>query len=352
MTDKRQRCNYSILVVDDEPDYVNLLTTVFINAGYTQCSGIVDPHQLPEAFDLLQPDLILLDMHMPGINGWELLREWRHKREQQEILPVIAMTADTCDSTRRTALELGASDFCSKLISMDELLLRAANMLQIRSLYLELRQHANEMEDQVRRRTEDVIRAQMALVDRLGTAVEVRDGGETIRHSNRVGDVAATIAERLACQQPEISLIRRAAPLHDIGKIGIPDSILNKPGKLTPEEFAVVKTHSEIGHRILAGTGMPLMELAAEIAIAHHENWDGTGYPKGLQQTEIPFAARVAALADVYEALTSERPYKHAWTHEQAVKQIVEYRRSKFDPAVVDAFMEFAADLIPAFDSI
>lgn len=344
MTMLEERGKYSVLVVDDDPDYVKLVTTSFIHHGYTQCTGIIDPAELAETCDQLQPDLILLDMHMPGINGWQVLECWKRSREHAEILPVIAVTADNRDTTRREALALGASDFLTKEVDMEELLLRAGNLLRMRELYLQVRGYAASLEDKVRRRTEDVIRAQMALVDRLGTAAEVRDEGETNRHSTRVGDVAAAIAEHLGLDQPTISIIRRAAPLHDIGKIGIPDAILRKPGKLTAEEFEVVKTHTEIGYKILAGTGVPLMDLAAEIAVSHHENWDGSGYPQGLHGEEIPLAARVAALADVYEALTSERAYKRAWTHDEAVEQICKYRGTKFDPQVVDAFLAFAGD--------
>jgi putative two-component system response regulator len=292
--------------------------------------------------DQLRPDLILLDLHMPKISGCDLLRQWRENNAEAELLPVIAVTADASSSLRHRALELGATDFLTKTGDMEEMLLRATNLLRMRELYLQVRGHAASLEDQVRRRTEEVIRAQMALVDRLGIAVEARDRGETTRHSDRVGTVAAMIAEKLKRPQPEISVLRRAAPLHDIGKIGIPDSILNKPGRLTEEEFEVVKTHSVIGHRILAGTGVPLLDTAAEIAIGHHENWDGSGYPHGLCGQEIPLSARVAAIADVYEALTSERSYKRAWTHADAVAQIREYRGSKFDPKVADAFLATA----------
>jgi putative two-component system response regulator len=339
MTDRKA---FSILVVDDDPDFVHLATTAFANAGYTNCTGVVDPTKVSDGLGELRPDLIVLDLNMPKISGCDLLRKWRTHQSEVELLPVIAMTADQSGSLRRQALELGASDFITKNGDMEEMLLRANNLLRMRELFLEVRGHAASLEDQVRRRTEDVIRAQMALVDRLGIAVEARDSGETLRHSDRVGTVAAMIAEKLKLPQPEISVLRRAAPLHDIGKIGVPDSILNKTGKLTPDEFEVVKSHSIIGHRILSGTGVPLLETAAEIAIGHHENWDGSGYPHGLEKTDTPLPARIAALADVYEALTSERSYKQAWSHEQAVEQIRDYRGSKFDPDVVDAFMEFA----------
>ncbi|MGH2858942.1 MAG: HD domain-containing phosphohydrolase, partial [Solirubrobacteraceae bacterium] len=231
----------------------------------------------------------------------------------------------------RRALSLGASDFLSKPADPVEVLLRTNNLLRA----YRLRNHLNDL---VERATADVEQARLETLACLATAAEYRDD-QSGRHTQRVGHTAGLIAQQIGLASESVELIRSAAPLHDIGKLGISDSILLKPGSLTDRELAMMRTHAEIGAQILASGRSPVLRLAREIALSHHERWDGNGYPHGLAGETIPIEARITAIADVFDALTHARPYKPAWPLQQAVEELKSERAKHFDPDVVDAFM-------------
>jgi putative two-component system response regulator len=235
-------------------------------------------------------------------------------------------------------LKEGAKDFLTKPLNEIEVLLRINNLLETRF-------YSSLLEQRVKERTKDLEKARMEVLQRLALAAEYRDDN-TGQHTRRVGQISALVAANLNLPAETVELIQTAAPLHDVGKIGIPDSILHKPGKLTEEEFAVMKTHTKIGASILSGGTSPMLQLSEEIAMYHHERWDGRGY-EGISGDAIPIAGRIVSVADVFDALTHSRPYKEAWTTEDAVAEISRQSGTQFDPQVVDAFMKLShADLV------
>jgi putative two-component system response regulator len=328
-----------ILVVDDEPANVRLMERVLARAGYERIRGETDPMEVARACAEFNPDLILLDVRMPVRSGLEVLEELQPWVSAPGMVPVIMLTADVEAATRRLALELGARDFVSKPIDVDEILLRIHNVLEHRRLQLQIQIQNEQLEERVRQRSDDLAEAQLELVERLARAAEYRDD-ETHEHAQRVGRTAALLGERLGLDTSQVSLLRRAAPLHDVGKIGIGDDVFRKPSKLTPEEFSIMQQHVPIGANILADSASPVLRLAEEIVRTHHERFDGSGYPEGLRGDEIPLAGRIVAVADVFDALTHDRPYKHAWPIDEAVEEIRRGSGGHFDPAVVEAFSD------------
>jgi len=249
----------------------------------------------------------------------------------------LMLTGDDTPEAKREALSRGAKDFLNKPFHSDEVLLRIGTLLETRFLYLQIQSQNQILEAKVRDRTRELEAAQIEIIERLARAAEFRDDN-TGQHTERVGQMAALIAGQIGLSDTQVSLIRRAAPLHDVGKIGIPDSVLLKLGKLTPEEFGLVKTHTSIGARILSGSRFTILRLAEEIAYNHHERWDGDGY-NGASGSDIPLAGRIVAVADVFDALTQKRPYKAAWPVNEAIAEIDRQRGRQFDPALVDAFL-------------
>jgi putative two-component system response regulator len=235
------------------------------------------------------------------------------------------------------ALALGVRDFVTKPFDHEEVRLRVGNLLEMRLLQLQAKASTDLLEDRVRQRTLQLENARLELLKRLAIAAEYRDH-ESEQHAQRIGHTSSLLASKLRLAAREVYRILHAAPLHDIGKIAIPDAILLKPGRLTPQEFEALKTHPVVGARILGGSRSRLLQVASEIAATHHEHWDGRGYPDGLSGEEIPLSGRIVAVADVFDALTHERPYKPAWSTDQAVAEIIEQSGRQFDPAVVAAF--------------
>jgi response regulator RpfG family c-di-GMP phosphodiesterase len=335
--DDRKLLGLPILAVDDEEANLLLLRRVLERAGYTQVVTTGDPAEVPARFLEVRPALVVLDLHMPGVDGFELMRRLGPLTGDGANVPYLVLTADATDETKRRALSVGARDFLSKPFDQVELLLRVRNLLHVQLLQARLQERNATLEEEVAERTQDLERARLEILERLAVAAEYRDD-DTQEHAWRIGRTSALIANRVGRPAQEVELIRRASPLHDIGKIGIPDSILLKPGKLTPAEFAQVKTHTTIGAGILSGSHSSLLRLAERIAFSHHERWDGAGYPRGLRRDQIPLAARIVAVADVFDALTHERPYKQAWPLPKAVQEILDQAGRQFDPAVVQAF--------------
>jgi putative two-component system response regulator len=335
-----------ILMVDDERANILLLERILERAGYRNVRSTTDPEAVPGLVAELRPDLLLLDLKMPRLDGFEILELLADGASSDPDLPVLVLTADATRETRRRALAAGARDFLTKPLDVDEVLLRIANMLDIRSLTLELRAKNATLEDRVRERTRELEESHIETFERLALAAEYRDD-DTGQHTRRVGRMAALLGQELGLAPDVVQILERAAGLHDVGKIGVPDAILLAPRKLTVEEFEVVKTHTVIGAKILSGSRSPLMMMAEEIAWSHHERWNGRGYA-GAIADEIPLMGRITTVADVFDALTHERPYKEAWPLERAIDEIAGQRGEQFDPRVVDAFVAIQEHLAAA----
>jgi putative two-component system response regulator len=275
---------------------------------------------------------------MPHMDGFAVMSQLAARVPAGEYLPVLVLTADISPEARARALSAGAKDFLTKPLDHLEVLLRIRNLLETRQLHLQLATQNRVLDERVQARTRDLEEARIEILDRLAIAAEFRDD-DTGQHTLRVGITSARIAERIDQAPSQVELIRRAAPLHDVGKIGIPDAILLKPGKLTPEEWRIMQTHATVGTRILRGSRAPVLQLAEQIALCHHERWDGTGYPTGTRGESIPLAARIVAVADVFDALTHDRPYKAAWPASDAIAEIRRQSGIQFDPLLVEAFL-------------
>jgi putative two-component system response regulator len=322
-----------ILVVDDEEPNVRALARVLRAGGYEHVSTTTDASGLLALYHQANPDLILLDLHMPKRGGLALLEELRGAAGPQSYLPVLVITGDTSAETRRKALLAGAKDFVTKPYEIDELLLRIRNLLETRRLHCEIVSQNQLLERRVRERTTELEGAYLDTLERLAIAAEFRDD-ETGRHTERVGETAALLGAALGMSDDDVFLVRRAAPLHDVGKIGIPDAILRKPDTLTADEWEVMRTHTTIGARILSGGRSHVVQLAEEIALNHHEHWDGEGYPRGLRGDAIPLVGRLVMVADAFDALTSDRVYRKAWPSEQVLAYIRQYSGKRFDPRI------------------
>jgi len=329
--------NGRILMVDDEESNLELLRRILEPVGFNRLEHTTDPFRVLPLFRERRPDLVLLDIAMPGKDGFEVLAEIREEMAEDEYLPVLILTSDHSPEAKRRSLSAGAQDFLNKPLSPAEVRLRVRNLLHTRFLHLALLDHNRHLEERVRERTAELEEAHGEILARLARAAEFRDD-ETGEHTRRVGRLAGAIAQELGLDPDEVSLIEQVAPLHDVGKIGIPDDILLCPGQLTPEQAEVMMSHTEIGGDLMAGSRIPLLDMAEEIARTHHERWDGTGYPTGLSGEEIPIAGRIVAVADSYDAVTHRRPYKPAWTAEEGWWEIARKAGADFDPAVIEAF--------------
>jgi putative two-component system response regulator len=325
-----------ILVIDDEENNVEILCRILEREGFDRIESTTDPREAVTLYVQHRPDLILLDLHMPHLDGLAVMTQLNNIAEAS-YLPILILSGDLTPDARRDALSRGAKDFVNKPFRQDELILRIRTLLETRLLYLQIQTQNQMLEAKVRERTRALEEAQIEIVARLAVAAEFRDDN-TGQHTQRVGQMSALLATKLGLPDTQVGLIRRAAELHDVGKIGVPDAILGKMGRLTTEEFEIVKTHTAIGARILSGGKFPLLRVAEEIAFSHHERWDGTGYA-GIKGSAIPLTGRIVAVADVFDALTQQRPYKPAWPIAEAVGEIDRQRGRQFDPAVVDAFM-------------
>ena len=328
-----------ILVVDDQESNVRVLHRILSRAGYTNVHSTIDSGEVAALCATDPPDLLLLDLHMPGRDGFAVLDDLAPYTSGGGHLPVIMLTGDATAEVKRRALALGAKDFVSKPFDAAEVLLRIRNLLETRLLYRALARQNAELEATVQERTRELEASRLEVLERLATAAEFRDD-ETGRHTQRVGEMAAQLARAHGLGPSSVQLIRLAAPLHDVGKIAVPDGVLRKPGRLTPEEFAVMQTHTVRGAEMLAGGGSDLVTLAARIALSHHERWDGSGYPGRLVGEAIPLEARIVAVADVMDALSHDRPYRAAWPLADVLAEIRRSRGTHFDPLVVDTFFQ------------
>jgi putative two-component system response regulator len=326
-----------IVVVDDRPANVMVLEHLLAGWHYPNVFGTSAPTQVMGLVERVDPDLVLLDLQMPAPDGFEIMRRLTSRIRGSDQLPVIVLTADISAEARRQALALGARDFLTKPFDPDEVRMRVDNLLELRHAHLQLRDQNLTLEHRVFARTMELEHARAETLERLSLAAEFRDD-DTKQHAARVGRTVAVLGEQFRLADEEVARLRCAAPLHDIGKIGVPDSILLKSGRLAPDEFEQMKTHTLIGAEIVSGSSSDILELSAVIARTHHEHWDGRGYPHGIAGDEIPLAGRLSAVADVFDALTHARPYKPAWPVDDAVAEMQRLRGTQFDPEVLDAF--------------
>ncbi|MFL5494143.1 MAG: HD domain-containing phosphohydrolase [Gemmatimonadales bacterium] len=324
--------NARILIVDDELPNISALGRVLTAAGY-QIVTTTNPAEAVTLYQEQAPDVMLLDLHMPELDGIGVINRLKQLAPSRAFLPVLVLTGDTSPDARRRVLAAGAKDFVAKPFDIDEVLLRIRNLLETGRLYRELNNQNQALEQRVRERMAELEGASLDTLERLAIAAEFRDD-ETGRHTERVGEIAALLGAVLGLPEESVFLIRRAAPLHDVGKIGIPDAILRKPGPLTGEEWEVMKGHARIGARILSGGRSGVVRFAEEIALSHHEQWDGQGYPGGLGGEEIPLAGRLVMVADVFDALTSDRVYRKAWPVDKVMAYIRQYAGKRFDPRI------------------
>lgn len=348
-----------VLIVDDEFVNIEIVKAYLEEEGF---ENLISTTESPRAIDMVRnqnPDIVLLDINMPQVSGLDILESMREDRDLM-LIPAIVLTAANDPEIKLQALRLGASDFLAKPVDPSELLIRIQNVLAVKAYQDHLADQSEKLEQQVRIRTAELIRSRQEAIHCLARAGEYRDD-DTGHHVTRVGRYSAIIATELGFPQNAVDLIEQAAQLHDVGKIGIPDAILHKPGKLDPLEFEMIKehcsigrriinplsheesirlkTHTSVGMQIMGSTNSPVLKLASVIAATHHEKWDGSGYPKGLAGNAIPIEGRIVAVADVFDALSSARPYKEAFSIEKCMQILTDGRGSHFDPKVLDAFM-------------
>jgi putative two-component system response regulator len=328
----------TILIADDISANVTLIVKILDLAGCRNVLATTDSRDIEGLVAEHPVDLLLLDLHMPHLNGLEVIERLR-LRFAEACPPILVLTAERSTDTRVRALENGARDYLTKPFDQAELIARVRNLVEIEKLQQWIRSENQVLERRVAERTRALYDTRLEIVRRLGRAAEYRDN-ETGNHILRMSTATSLVGEHLGLSPERCTELLNASPMHDIGKIGIPDAILLKPGPLTDDEWTVMKSHTLIGADLLGGADSSLLELAMSIAEHHHERWDGSGYPHGLAGTTIPLEARITAVCDVYDALTSARPYKGPWSEEQAIAYMQEQRGRHFDPTVVDAFLE------------
>ena len=339
MIDLKRIQNARILIADDEKSNVLLLEKILAAAGHANFLSTTDPRQVLDLYCAFRPDILLLDFHMPYLNGFEVMAILRTTFTEEDYIPILMLTADITQPTRLKALECGAKDFLTKPFDQVEVVNRIRNILEVRLLYTDLKDQNQVLEQKVRERTQELMETRLEIIHRLGQAAEYHDKGTGL-HILRISYYSACLARAAHLPREMHDVILASSPMHDIGKIGIPDSILLKTGKLDTEEWEIMKTHTTIGAELLAGHNHSLMKVASTIALTHHERWDGQGYPQGMKGEEIPLAGRIVALSDVLDALLSDRPYKKSWPIENALNEIDSLRGKAFDPSLVDALHE------------
>jgi putative two-component system response regulator len=345
-----------ILIVDDEELNRELLEDLIASFGHEPEMAGDGSEAL--AMMKLDIDLVLLDVMMPGMDGFEVAKRIRENVDYSD-LPIIMVTALTSKEDRLRAVEAGANDFIAKPVDKTELKVRTASLLKMKEAQDAIKRHKAELEKKVEQRTaelrlalQDMAEAQrkthqahLETIQRLAIAAEYKDE-DTAAHINRMSNYCAIIARGLHLPPGEQEIILHASPMHDVGKIGIADAILLKPDKLYEDEWDIIKQHSTIGYRILSGSSSELLQVGEIIALSHHEKWDGSGYPKGLVGEDIHLFGRICAVADVFDALTSKRPYKKAFSNEKAYEILRESRGTHFDPKVLDVFFEHLDEVV------
>ncbi len=333
-----------ILIIDDEPANVTLVERMLKKNGFHNLRSTTDSREAVAIYKECAPDLVLLDLAMPYIDGFQIMEEL-NKIAGNSYVPVLVLTAQSDPRTRLRALSSGAKDFLAKPLDLLEAVMRISNMLTIRLMHNQLRDRNKILEEKVKERASEIHDTCQEVILRLGRAAEYRDN-ETSMHIIRMSRFCERLGREAGMNESECRLLLDASPMHDIGKIAIPDRILLKPGKLDAEEWEIMKMHATIGASMLGGSDHELLQLAETIAFTHHEKWDGSGYPRGLQGVKIPFVGQIVAICDVFDALTNERPYKKAWPMEEAVQYVQDQSDKHFNPHLVELFTGILPDLL------
>lgn len=342
------------MIIDDQEVNIALLEKLLTRAGYTNVVSITDPRGVVDMFLEVEPDLLLLDLHMPHLDGFQVMTQLEPwiGQSRGNYLPILVLTADVTTEARERALSAGARDFLIKPFDSVEALLRIGNLLQTRFLHLEVKEHNRILDLKVRERTSELWEAIRRLeeakkdlrgsreetIQRLSIAGEYRDD-DTYRHIQRMSHYCAILARKVGWDSDRVEEIRLASQMHDVGKLGTPDGILFKPGPLTEEERTEMQRHASIGYRILADSRAEILQMAASIAYTHHERMDGKGYPRGLVADEIPIEGRIASIADIFDALTTDRVYRKAFPLPKALEIMQEGRGPQLDPELLDLFV-------------
>ncbi len=337
--------NSNILIVDDNAANIALLENLLEDEGYEEYTSTTDPRTVLALCQEEDFDLILLDIRMPHMTGIEVMQQLGKHFPQSHYLPILVLTAQLDQETRSQALSLGAKDFLTKPFQHWEALLRIRNLLEMRYHFKKQISRGDTLEKEVAERTKEIRSIQLQIVRRLGMAGEFRDN-ETGAHVLRMSRISEVIARGAGLDEKTCELILHSSTMHDVGKIGIPDSILLKPGKFTEEEWQIMKSHTEIGTQIIGDYPADIFWMGSTIAHSHHEKWDGSGYPEGLEGEAIPIAARIAAISDVFDALLSSRPYKDPWPLEKALAVMKENSGSHFDPTLLNVFLDCLDEIL------
>ena len=324
-----------IVLIDDEPANLRLLSQILERAGFQTVTALTDARELAPLMVESPADLVITDLHMPSCDGFGVL-DILAPLINLERLPVLVVTGDTSLDVRLQALTRGAKDFVTKPFDSIEVMLRVRNLLESRMLFQDLRKQNRTLLESASGRTRELESTRIEIIERLALAAEYRDD-DTSQHNRRVGDLSARLAEAIGWTPEDAGLLRRAAGLHDIGKIGIPDALLRKPGALTYSEVLVMRTHAAMGARILGGSQIPLLQLAETVAISHHERWDGSGYPRGLKGSDIPLAGRIVAVVDAFDAITNHRPYRAARPVHVAIQVLREEYGRHYEGRLIEA---------------
>jgi putative two-component system response regulator len=325
----------TVLIVDDSPESIDVLRAVLGQEFRLRVA--LNGVKALEIADAVNPDLILLDVMMPELDGYETCRRLKQKASTAAI-PIVFLTTLSETDSQLKGLELGAVDFIAKPF--------AASLVRTRvRTHVALHRHRMELTRLVQERTQELLETRLEIIRRLGRAAEYKDN-ETGMHVLRMSHMTRLLAKAYGLEEERAELLFQASPMHDIGKIGIPDRILLKPGKLDVDEFETIKRHTTIGAEIIGDHSSELIVLARTVALRHHEKWDGSGYPGGLKGETIPVEARLVALADVFDALLSVRPYKPSWSLDDTMKYIFAQRGQHFDPQVIDAFVQVLPDCL------
>jgi response regulator RpfG family c-di-GMP phosphodiesterase len=333
-----------VLIVDDTK--INLLLFDALVKKIEDCEShsFADPLKGLEWVQNNVPDLVIVDYMMPELNGLDFIQRLRTIPGRSSV-PILMITANSEIQIRYDALEMGANDFLTKPVDKVEFMARTRNMLGLNDARKKLANQADWLAGEVRKATQAILERERETVLRLCRAAEFRDP-ETGAHILRMAHYSRLIARELGLSEADQDLLLEAAPMHDIGKVGIPDKILLKPGRLDADEFEVMKQHASLGHELLKGSSSKVLQAGADIALGHHEKFDGSGYPNGTKGEDIPLFSRIVAVADVFDALTSERPYKKAWSMESSIDFLHQGAGSHFDPSCVKAFMAAWDDVV------